>query len=347
VTLEEQVKEFQGRTVFITGADGFMGSHLTEALVGAGARVHVFVRVGSGRHLKHLGHLRDRLTIHWGDLTDHHSVATALEALRGAQDRPFIFHLAAQPHVVDSWERPYETVAVNILGTLHLLQGVVDMGLELQKFFLAGSSTEYDARVQANRQTLGVEAPLRPQSIYGSTKAASEFLAINFFEAYGVPTIVARMFNHYGPRQQPRYITGTVIAQALTGPVVKLGSLTPRRDFSFCLDGVSAYVAMALRGEPGEVYTYGQGVSCSMEEWARLILSIGQEEGFWAHREIVSDAQRVRPSHSEVTDLSADSSKLRHDTGWGPTFSWEEGLRQTIRWYGDHRAWWEGLLEWR
>ena len=355
--LDDLAQQFRGRTVLVTGADGLMGSHLTEALVGGGAAVHAFVRATSGGRLRNIAHLRDKVIVHRGDLTDRQSVDLALRALKDTSSRPSVFHLGAQPNIGESWERPYQTIAVNVLGTLNLLQGVVDLGLDLASFVLAGSSTQFSANVQEGQASAGLEvaaggvlsegAPLRPQSIYGTTKAAAEFLVMNFYDAYGVPASVARMFNHYGPRQSPRYITGTIITQALLRSEVKLGSLEPKRDFCFSEDGVRAHLLIALRGSPGTVYCYGQGRSCSIGEWARMILQVGQKHGYWAHREIVADANRVRPSHSEVTGLAADFSRLQQDTGWEPRVSWEEGLHRTIRWYAEHQDSWKGLEDWK
>src|SRR6266498_6149934 len=134
---------FAGRTVLVTGADGFMGSHLTEALVELGADVYAFVRATSSGALNNIGHLRDRLRIVFADLTDRTSVDYLIRDLREAPDRPYVFHLGAQAHVGESWHRPYETVMANTLGTLNLLQSVVDNGLELEKFDTAGTSEEY------------------------------------------------------------------------------------------------------------------------------------------------------------------------------------------------------------
>src|SRR5499426_4358020 len=134
---------YGGHTVLVTGADGFMGSHLTDALVELGADVHAFVRATSSGALNNIGHLRHRLKVHFADLTDRTSVDYLVRELLDAPDRPYVFHLGAQAHVGESWHRPYETVIANTLGTLNLLQSVVDHGLELEKFDTAGTSEEY------------------------------------------------------------------------------------------------------------------------------------------------------------------------------------------------------------
>src|SRR6187551_119813 len=135
--------DFADRTVLVTGADGFMGSHLTEALVRLGARVHAFVRATSSGALNNISQLRPPVVVHWGDLTDRHSIDRVVRPLRDADDRPYIFHLGAQAHVGESWHRPYETVMANTVGTLNLLQSIVDLELDVEKFDTAGTSEEY------------------------------------------------------------------------------------------------------------------------------------------------------------------------------------------------------------
>src|SRR6478672_7350792 len=216
---------YRGRTVLVTGADGFMGSHLTDALVALGANVHAFVRATSSGALNNIGHLRRRLKVHFADLTDKTSIDYLMRELKDAPDRPYLFHLGAQAHVGESWHRPYETVMANTVGTLNLLQSVVDYGVELEKFDTAGTSEEYGnprESVQhhhdydeAGSLILHERSPINPKSIYATSKVAADFLTMNFFDAYGVPAVVTRMFNNYGPRQNPRYVTGTIITQAL------------------------------------------------------------------------------------------------------------------------------------
>jgi len=212
---------FEGRTALVTGADGFMGSHVTEALVALGANVHAFVRATSSGALNNIGHLRGAVTVHWGDINDRHSVDLLVRALADAPDRPFVFHLAAQAHVGESWHRPYETVGANILGTLNLLQAIVDWELELEKFDTAGTSEEYGNVREgvadqhdfddAGGLILHERSPINPKSIYATSKVAADFLTMNYHDAFGVPGVVTRMFNNYGPRQNPRFVTGTEI----------------------------------------------------------------------------------------------------------------------------------------
>jgi dTDP-glucose 4,6-dehydratase len=341
----------------VTGADGFMGSHLTEALVHLGARVHAFVRATSSGALNNIAHLRRELKVHFADLTDRTSIDYLVRELRGAPDRPYVFHLGAQAHVGESWHRPYETVMANTVGTLNLLQSVVDHELELEKFDTAGTSEEYgNVRESVSHHhdfddagslILHERSPINPKSIYATAKVAADFLTMNYHDAFGVPGVVTRMFNNYGPRQNPRYVTGTIITQALTRETIELGALEPLRDFCFCTDGVRGHLTVAAHGTPGDVYVYGQGTNISMRDWVDLILRVGEAEGYWpGDREIVSAPSRHRPGSSEVMALRVGHEKLTAETGWQPHVSWEEGVLQTIRWYADNRARWIGRVDW-
>src|SRR5438067_7065323 len=288
---------FAGRTCLVTGADGFMGSHLTEALVHLDASVHAFVRATSSGALNNIGGLRDHVRVHFADLTDKTSVDYLVKELLDTPDKPYLFHLGAQAHVGESWHRPYETVMANTLGTLNLLQSIVDHDVELEKFDTAGTSEEYGNVREAvshhhdfddaGSLILHERSPINPKSIYATSKVAADFLTMNYHDAFGIPGIVTRMFNNYGPRQNPRYVTGTIITQALERDEVELGQLDPMRDFCFCTDGVRGHLTVAAQGIPGDVYVYGQGENVSMRDWAELIFRVGEEGGFWpAGREI-------------------------------------------------------------
>jgi dTDP-glucose 4,6-dehydratase len=349
---------FEGRTCLVTGADGFMGSHLTDALVELGAEVIAFVRATSSGALNNIGHLRDRLfRVVFADLTDKTSVDYLVRDLTRAPDKPYVFHLGAQAHVGESWHRPYETVIANTLGTLNLLQSIVDHGLELEKFDMAGTSEEYgNVRESVSDHhdfdelgalILHERSPINPKSIYATSKVAADFLTMNYYDAYNLPGVVTRMFNNYGPRQNPRYVTGTIITQALVRPTIELGQLDPMRDFCFCTDGVRGHLTVAAFGRPGDVYVYGQGENISMADWAATIIRIGEEAGHWPPgREIVSTPGRYRPGASEVMSLRVGYEKLHSETGWQPKVSWEEGIRRTIAWYAANPSTWHGRVDW-
>jgi dTDP-glucose 4,6-dehydratase len=354
---DEHGARYAGRTVLVTGADGFMGSHLTEALVHLEANVIAFVRATSSGALNNIGGLRDRLRVVFADLTDKTSIDYLMRELADAPDRPYVFHLGAQAHVGESWHRPYETVMANTVGTLNLLQSVVDHGVELEKFDTAGTSEEYgNVRESVAHHhdydelgglILHERSPINPKSIYATAKVAADFLTMNYHDAYGVPGVVTRMFNNYGPRQNPRYVTGTIITQALTRPEIELGALEPLRDFCFTTDGVRGHLTVAAEGIPGDLYVYGQGKNVSMRDWADLIVRIGAEEGLWpGDRHVVTNERRLRPGSTDVLALRVGYEKLHRETGWEPRVSWEEGVLRTIRWYAGNRDRWIGRVDW-
>jgi dTDP-glucose 4,6-dehydratase len=348
---------YAGRTCVVTGADGFMGSHLTDALVALGANVVAFVRATSSGALNNIGRHRGKLRVVFADLTDKTSIDFLMRDLARAADRPYLFHLGAQAHVGESWHRPYETVMANTVGTLNLLQSVVDHGVELEKFDTAGTSEEYgNVRESVAHHhdfdpdgglILHERSPINPKSIYATAKVAADFLTMNYHDAYGVPGVVTRMFNNYGPRQNPRFVTGTIITQALTRPEIELGALEPLRDFCFCTDGVRGHLTVAAHGVPGDVYVYGQGENIAMRDWCDLILRVGREHGLWGDdRHVVIDESRLRPGATDVIALRVGYEKLHEETGWRPLVSWEEGVLRTIRWYAENRARWLGRVDW-
>jgi dTDP-glucose 4,6-dehydratase len=155
------------------------------------------------------------------------------------------------------------------------------------------------------------------------------------------------MFNNYGPRQNPRYVTGTIITQALQRPEIELGALEPLRDFCFTTDGVRGHLTVAAHGVPGDVYVYGQGKNISMADWCQLILDTGAANGNWPDdRHIVISEKRLRPGATDVMALRVGYEKLNRETGWEPKVSWEEGVARTIGWYATHREKWIGRVDW-
>ncbi|HEV2590676.1 MAG TPA: GDP-mannose 4,6-dehydratase [Gaiellaceae bacterium] len=357
--VEELGDVYGGRTCLVTGADGFIGSHLTEALVALDANVIAFVRATSSGALNNISHLRQQVKVVFADLTDKTSIDYCVrDHLVTAPDRPYVFHIGAQAHVGESWHRPYETMMANTIGTLNLLQSIVDHDVELEKFDTAGTSEEYgNVREavahhhdfdEAGSLILHERSPINPKSIYATSKVAADFLTMNYHDAYGIPAITTRMFNNYGPRQNPRYVTGTIITQALTRPEIELGALEPLRDFCFTTDGVRGHLTVAAKGVPGDVYVYGQGENISMADWTEKILDIGAANGFWpGDRHVVTNEGRLRPGVTDVMALRVGHEKLTQETGWEPMVSWDEGVLRTIQWYAANRDRWIGRVDWR
>ena len=355
--LETKIREaLQGHPVLVTGADGFVGSHLVEELLRHEAHVHVLVRATSSGMLHNLGPVRRRITVHRGDLTDKQTVLRVLKALGSDGARPIIFHLGAQAHVGECWARPYETLTSNVTGTVNLLQSIVDLDLDIFRLDTAGSSEEYgnvreDVREHYRFTSDGAllldeKSPVNPQSVYATSKVAADFLTRNYHAAYGVPTVVTRMFNNYGPRQNPRFVTGTIITQALSCDSISLGYVGAKRDFCFVKDGARGHICATLFGTPGEIYVYGSGRAISIADWYTLIIRLGQEAGHWGEKELRATHERARLGRTEVEELRVDYSKLAGLTGWAPAYSWEDGLRATIDWFANNRDQWSGRVDW-
>ena len=354
----DQVRNLlSGRPVLVTGADGFVGSALVDILLEFGARVHVFVRATSSGALHNIGDKRQQLTVHRGDLADRIAVAKAVLALQKEGGRGLIFHLGAQAHVGESWGRPFETVYTNVLGTLNLLQCVTDLGVDLHSIEVAGSSEEYGNVIEDVRHyyrfddngglILDERSPINPQSPYAAAKVAADFLARDFHGAYGVPAVVTRMFNNYGPRQNPRFVTATIITQALCRDEVQLGYVASKRDFCFVKDGAMGHIHAALFGKPGDLYVFGSGRSVSIMDWYEMIVRIGREKGFWGAKSLCAEtAGRSRQGSSEVEELRVDYRKLHELSGWEPQYNWEQGIEETIRWYAGHRERWMARVDW-
>jgi dTDP-glucose 4,6-dehydratase len=359
---EPKIKKIlKNRPVLVSGADGFMGSHLTEELLKYKADVFVFIRATSSGSLHNINHLQKKIKILRGDLTDKNAVLQTLKVLKIASKKrglkPIIFHLGAQAHVGESWQRPYETLNSNVLGTANLLQSIVDLKLELFKLDVAGSSEEYGnikkEMVKSYRfdrrggLILDERSPINPQSVYATSKVATDFLTRNYHAAYGIPAIVSRMFNNSGPRQSPRFITGTIISQALKRDFVKLGDVTPKRDFCFVKDGARGHIWATIFGKPGEVYVFGSGKTISILDWYRLIMKIGQKKGYWKKKKLLTHTKGMgRLGKTEVEELRVDFTKLNKLTGWKPIYSWEEGLSLTIDWYTHNKRNWIRKVDW-
>ena len=224
------------------------------------------------------------------------------------------------------------------------------------KISFAGSSEEYgNVNPETKDQyrfdkngglTLDEKSPINPQSIYAISKLAGDYLFRNFHRAYGLPCVVARKFNNYGPRQNPRFVTATIITQALTKNEIKLGYLGSKRDFTYVKDGAMGHIHVALFGKPGQVYCFGSGTTIGIKDWLDLILSIGETMGHWKKPKVRYEKTRGRLGKSEVEELRVDYTKLHMLTGWKPIYSWEQGIKETIDWFAKNRSSWIGRVDW-
>jgi len=310
--------------VLVTGAGGFIGSRLVEALSSKGARVKAFVRYNSRADIGLLKALpADVLagveTV-MGDLRDE----DALE--KAAAGTALVFHLGALISIPYSYQHPVEVVQTNILGTLAVLQACRKSGSRL---IHTSTSEVYGT---ALRVPIDEQHPLQGQSPYSASKIGADKLVESYYRAFGVPAVTIRPFNTYGPGQSARAVIPTIITQALQAQEIHLGNLEARRDFTYLDDTVAAFIKVAeTPGIDGETFNLGSGQEVSIRELSEEILFLTGSQA-----RVVVDEERLRPEKSEVQRLLADNSKARRILGWEPKVSLREGLTQTIAWVRAH-----------
>jgi len=315
------------KKILVTGADGFIGSHLTEALVRRGYNVRPFVLYNSFNSWGWLDRspheIRESLDVFAGDIRDSHGVS---EAMRGCD---FVLHLAALIAIPYSYHSPDTYVDTNVKGTLNIVQAARDQGI--QRVLHTSTSEVYGT---ARFVPISEEHPLTPQSPYSATKIAADQIALSFWHAFSTPVVVIRPFNTYGPRQSARAVIPTIITQIASGQrQLRLGSQRPTRDFSFVQDTVGGFIA-ALESDQGsgEVVNLGSGFEISIADTVALIAELMQVEV-----QVSEDQDRLRPDASEVYRLFADNSKAKRIFGWEPRYAQLEGFRrglsETIPWF--------------
>ena len=314
------------KCVLVTGAGGFIGSHLVEHLVGLGAKVRAVVRYNSRNDWGLLEVLppaiKCRLDVRAGDLVDPF---WTLKTVEGCE---VIFHLAALIAIPYSYIAPQQFVAVNCTGTLNLLEAARRVGVE--RFVHTSTSETYGT---AQYTPIDENHPQRGQSPYAASKIGADKLVESYHLSFGVPAAIIRPFNTYGPRQSARAVIPTIISQGLDGDVIRLGLLTPRRDLSFVQDTVAAFIKIAEHpAEVGEVINVGSGAAVSIGEVADLVIGL-----LGGHKRVIQDEARIRPPASEVMELLCDNRKAQALLGWQPKVSLEEGLLETIKFIQDHR----------
>ena len=310
---------WKGRKVLVTGAGGFIGSHLAERLAVLGADVRALVRYTSTGRWGWLDQspAKAEFDIVLGDVRDFFSIREAM------QGREVVFHLAALIGIPYSYQAPQSYLHTNIEGTLNVLQAARELGTE--RVICTSTSEVYGS---AQYVPIDEKHPLQGQSPYSASKIAADKLAESYFRSFGTPVSVVRPFNTYGPRQSARAVIPTIITQALAGTEVRLGSLTPTRDFNFVADTVEGFVAAAASREAvGQVMNLGTGAEISIQ---KLASTVGELLG--KKLTLVAEDLRIRPENSEVDRLCADATKARDVIGWTPSVSLEDGLRQTIAW---------------
>lgn len=317
------------KKVLVTGADGFIGSHLTEQLIRCGYDVRAFVCYNSFNSWGWLDHspseIRKDLDVFAGDIRDPHGVRTAMQGC------DLVLHLAALIAIPYSYHSPDTYVDTNIKGTLNIVQAARDLGVE--KVVHTSTSEVYGT---ARFVPITEEHPLQGQSPYSASKIGADQLAMSFHASFGTPVATIRPFNTYGPRQSARAVIPTIITQIANGSrKIKLGSLHPTRDFNYVADTVAGFVAIAESAHTvGEVINVGSNYEISIGETVALIAEIMNVQ-----IEIETDDIRLRPDKSEVERLWADNRKALELAGWQPRYAGREGLRrgleETVRWFAD------------
>ncbi|MDR3725082.1 MAG: NAD-dependent 4,6-dehydratase LegB [Terracidiphilus sp.] len=317
------------KKILITGADGFIGSHLTEALVRSGYDVRPFVFYNSFNSWGWLDHspreIRESLDVFSGDIRDTNGVR---EAMKGCD---FVIHLAALIAIPYSYHSPDTYVDTNVKGTLNIVQAAHELGV--QRVVHTSTSEVYGT---ARTVPISEDHSLSPQSPYSATKIAADQIALSFWHAFSTPVVVVRPFNTYGPRQSARAVIPTIITQIASGRrVIRLGSRLPTRDFSYVQDTVAGFIA-ALEADQGlgEVVNLGSGFEISIGDTLSLIAQLMR-----VSVQVEEEQERLRPTGSEVYRLFADNSKAKRLFGWEPQYGQMEGFRrglsETIPWFTD------------
>lgn len=313
--------------ILVTGADGFIGSHLVEALVRAGYEVKAFVLYNSFNSWGWLDHcgpdVKSGFEVFCGDIRDPHGVK---ESMRGCD---VVLHLAALIAIPYSYHSPDTYVDTNVKGTLNVLQAARELGIK--RVVHTSTSEVYGS---ARFVPITEEHPLQGQSPYSATKIAADQLAFSFYASFGLPIVIARPFNTYGPRQSARAVIPTIITQIASGQrKIKLGAVSPTRDFNFVQDTVAGFMAMTRSDQGlGEVVNLGSNFEISVGDTALLIA-----EAMKVEIEIITDEVRLRPGNSEVERLWASNTKAKQLFGWQPTYGGREGfkrgLAETAEWF--------------
>ena len=312
--------QFNNKTILVTGADGFIGSHLVESLHQQGCHIRALSQYNSFNSwgwLESINCLED-IEVITGDVRDAHFCKKI------TRDVDIIFHLAALIAIPYSYSAPESYVDTNIKGTLNLCQAAMDNSCS--RFIHTSTSEVYGT---AQYVPIDEKHPLQAQSPYSATKIAADAMAISFYNSFQLPLTIARPFNTFGPRQSARAVIPTIITQIANNvPKIKLGDTTPTRDFNYVTDTCQGFIALASSEQTiGETVNIGSGSEYSITHVLNLIKNIMESEV-----EFVTDEQRIRPENSEVHRLCCDNSKMKNLTGFESKYSLQEGLEKTIQW---------------
>lgn len=313
----------KGKIILVTGADGFIGSHMVDALLERGCQVRAFVFYNSFNSWGWLDAFPEeklrQIEVVAGDVRDPNGVRKAMKGV------DMVFHIAALIAIPFSYHSPDSYVDTNIKGTLNVLQAARDEGCE--KVLITSTSEVYGT---AQYVPIDEKHPFQGQSPYSATKIGADRLAESFYRSFNTPVAIVRPFNTYGPRQSARAVIPTIITQLLAGSTgIKLGSLHPTRDFNYVKDAVAGFISIAeSENTIGEEINICSQQEISIGELARAIIDEIKPSG-----RIISDDVRLRPEKSEVERLLGSNEKIRRLTGWKPEYTLRQGLRETIAWF--------------
>lgn len=306
--------------VVVTGAGGFIGSHLVERLLDVGAEVTAFVRYNSRNDtglLELLGEKRKAIRIVSGEIRELETVRKVTKAA------DIIFHLAALVGIPYSYACPQEAVEVNTIGTLNILTAARDWGT--RKIMITSTSEVYGTALSI---PISEQHPKQPQSPYAASKIAADAIALSFYHAFDLPVAIVRPFNTFGPRQSDRAIIPTLIGQALTKRIIEVGNTDTTRDFTYVTDTVEGFMELAENDESvGEEINLGSGREISIGELADKISALCGRDV-----QVEQSKERIRPPKSEVRRLLSDASKAKQLVGWYPKVDFDQGLKLTIDW---------------
>jgi nucleoside-diphosphate-sugar epimerase len=316
---------WNGRPVLITGAGGFIGSHLTEHMLNMGAHVRALIysdREGRTGYLSRVPEEhKDRLQLCFGNIRD----ASFVNAVTRGMDT--VFHLAASTSVVYSFSNPDDTIITNVTGTLNVCSAARHEGV--RRLIHTSSAGVYGSLQSGSAIT--EKHPLKASNPYTASKLAADNIVESFFLSYDLPVVLCRIFNVYGPRVSPFLVIPTIVLQIMEGKELKLGDLSPTRNFTYVDDIVNAFVRMAESDKvAGEVVNFGSSEAVTIGQLAHMIAKIMNVE-----ISVQQDPKRLRPEKGEIHRVVADTSKAKELVNWEPQISLEEGLRRTIAWIKD------------
>ena len=317
--------ELTNKTVLVTGAAGFIGSHLVESLLEKGCDVHALVKYSSSGNIGNLRWLKSdsgRMKVIYGNIRDYGSVYNAMKKC------DIVFHLSSLISIPYSYENPTAYFETNVNGVLNILEASRKLGIE--RILHTSTSEVYGS---AQYVPMDEEHPTITQSPYSASKLAADKVSQSYYLSFDTPVMIVRPFNVFGPRQSTRAFIPSVIMQVLKGKEIKMGDLTPSRDLTFVKDTVQGFIALAEaeNGVFGEIFNIGTNQEHKIGEVAKKIIELVNPDA-----KIIIEQSRIRPTKSEVTQLCADTKKIKKYTKWECNYSFEEGLVETIEWFKDN-----------